>query len=98
MPEAEAKCIGAHCGNSTRTEKLSRSSVLVHNLLLGHSRLGPFLAKMAEETIDLFQQAVRNMLAALQMPDVDENELHDLTLRIGYAGKLGEPIELQSLN
>ncbi|KAH8782067.1 hypothetical protein BGZ57DRAFT_1003268 [Hyaloscypha finlandica] len=27
------------------------------------------------------------MLAALQMPDVDDNdELHDLTLRIGYAG------------
>lgn len=29
------------------------------------------------------------MLAALQMPDVnDDNELHDLTLRIGHAGKL----------
>ncbi|CAM6001938.1 unnamed protein product [Sphagnum balticum] len=34
---------------------------------------------MAEGTIDLFRQAVRNMLAALQMPDVDDNELHDLT-------------------
>jgi hypothetical protein len=28
---------------------------------------------MAEGTIDLFRQAVRNMLAALQMPDVDDN-------------------------
>jgi hypothetical protein len=44
---------------------------------------------VAEGTIDLFRQAVRNMLAALQMPDVnDDNELHDLTLRIGHAGKL----------
>ena len=44
---------------------------------------------MAKGTIDLFRQAVRNMLATLQMPDVDDNdELHDLTLRIGHAGKL----------
>jgi hypothetical protein len=29
------------------------------------------------------------MLVALQMPDVDDdNELHNLTLRIGHAGKL----------
>ena len=49
---------------------------------------------MAEGTIDLFRQAVRNMLAALQMPDVDNNELHDLTLRIGHAGKLWEPTKL----
>jgi hypothetical protein len=49
---------------------------------------------MAEGTIDLFRQAVRNMLAALQMPDVDDTELHDLTLRIGHAGKLREPTEL----
>jgi hypothetical protein len=35
------------------------------------------------------------MLAALQMPDIDDNnELHDLTLRIGHAGKLWEPTEL----
>jgi len=42
---------------------------------------------MAEGTMDLFRQAVRNMLAALQMPVLDDNELHDLTLRISHAGK-----------
>jgi len=43
---------------------------------------------MAEGRMDLLQQAVRNMLAALQMPDVDDDELHDLILRIGHTGKL----------
>jgi hypothetical protein len=74
--------------NALRMEKLSRSSVPVRSLFLNHSRFGSFLGAMAEGTIDLFRQAVRNMLAALQMPDVDDNELHDLTLRIGHAGKL----------
>jgi len=46
---------------------------------------------MAEGTMDLFRQAVRNMLAALQMPVLDDNELHDLTLRISHAGKFWEP-------
>ena len=49
---------------------------------------------MAEGQMNLFRQAVRNMLAALQMPDVNENELHDLTLRIGHTSKLQEPTEL----
>jgi hypothetical protein len=42
---------------------------------------------MAEGRMDLLRQAVRNMLAALQMPDVDDDELHDLTARIGHTGK-----------
>lgn len=37
--------------------------------------------------MDLLRQAVRNMLVALQMPDVDEDELHDLTARIGHTGE-----------
>ena len=47
-----------------------------------------FLPTMSEESLDLLQQAVRNILAALQMPDVDDNEqLHDLALHIGHIGK-----------
>ena len=34
------------------------------------------------------RQAVRTMLATLKMADVDDNELHDLTLRISHTGKL----------
>ena len=37
--------------------------------------------------MDLLRQAVRNMLAALQMPDVDDDELHDLTACIGHTGE-----------
>jgi len=43
---------------------------------------------MAEGRMDLFRQAVRNMLATLDMPDVSDNELDDLTLRVGHTGKL----------
>jgi hypothetical protein len=49
---------------------------------------------MAEDRIDLLRQAVRSMLAALQMPDVDDNELHDLTLHIGYTGELESLLNL----
>ena len=56
--------------------KLSRSLVPVHNLLLSHSRIVSFLAMMAEGRIDLFR------------PNVDDNELHHLTLCIGHTGKL----------
>jgi hypothetical protein len=45
-------------------------------------------AVMAEGRIDLLRQAVRSMLAALQVAAVDDTELHDLTLRIGHTGKL----------
>jgi hypothetical protein len=72
-------------------EEAFRSSVPAHNLLRNHSRLASFLATMAAGTIDLVRQAVRSMLAALQMPDVDEDELEDLTLRTGHTGKLREP-------
>jgi hypothetical protein len=43
---------------------------------------------MSEESMDLLRQAVRTMLATLKMADIDDNELHDLTLRIGHTGKL----------
>jgi hypothetical protein len=44
---------------------------------------------MSEERLDLLRQAVRNMLAALQMPDIDDdNELHDLTLHVGHTGRM----------
>jgi len=79
--------------NSTWMEKLSHHSFLC-TIFIRHSRLGSFLATMAEGQMNLFRQAVRNMLAALRMPDVNENELHDLTLRIGHTGKLREPTEL----
>ena len=38
------------------------------------------------------------MLAALQVPEVDDTELHDLTLRIGHTGKLLELAELFPLD
>jgi hypothetical protein len=62
-------------------------AVRVQNLSMRYSKLRSFLAMIAEGQMDLFRQAVRNMLAALQMPDVDDNELHDLTLRVGHTGK-----------
>lgn len=45
---------------------------------------------MAEETMSVFRQVVRNILAALQTSKVDDDddELHDLALHIGHAGKL----------
>ena len=46
-----------------------------------------FQTTMAEGRMDLLRQAVRNMLVALQMPDVDDDELQDLTARIGHTGK-----------
>ena len=52
------------------------------------------LATMSEDRLDLLRQAVRNMLAALQMPDVDNTELYDLTLHIGHTGKLCNPPSL----
>jgi hypothetical protein len=42
---------------------------------------------MAEGRMGLLRQAVRNMLVALQMPDVDDDELHDLTARIDHTDK-----------
>jgi hypothetical protein len=36
----------------------------------------------------LLRQTVRYLLATMQMADVDDNELHDLTLHIGHTGKL----------
>ena len=42
---------------------------------------------MAEGRMGLLRQAVRNMLVALQMPDVDDNKLHGLTARISHTGK-----------
>ena len=53
---------------------------------------------MAEEMIDLLQRAVSSVLAALQMPDVVDDELHDLIPRIGHAGQLWKPPELRTSN
>jgi hypothetical protein len=72
--------------NTTPTEKLSRP-VPVQNPFMRYSKLGPFLAMMAEGRMDLFWQVVYNMLAALRMPD-DDNKLYDLTFRIDVTGKL----------
>jgi hypothetical protein len=36
----------------------------------------------AKGRIDLFRQAVRNMLATLDIPDIGDDELDDLTLRV----------------
>ena len=38
--------------------------------------------------IDLLREIVRNILPALGMPDVDDVELDNLTLRIGHTGEL----------
>lgn len=43
---------------------------------------------MSNEKMDLLRQAVRTMLATLEMAGVDDNELHDLTLCIGHTGML----------
>jgi hypothetical protein len=53
-------------------------------------------AMMAEGRMDLLRQAVRSMLAALQIPDVEDDELHDLTVRIGHTGEWWESGELRS--
>lgn len=42
---------------------------------------------MSEDRLDLLRQAVRDILGALRMPDLDDTELHDLTLHIGHTGK-----------
>jgi hypothetical protein len=42
---------------------------------------------MAKETTNLLWQAARTVLVTLQMADIDDNELHDLILRIGHTGK-----------
>lgn len=73
--------------NATVVAQLGQRSFLDHHL-----------AMMGEGRIDLFRQAVRNMLATLRVPDISDDELHDLTLRIGHTGKLQETIELDSLN
>jgi hypothetical protein len=38
--------------------------------------------------MDLVREAVRNMLVALQMPDVGDDKLDDLTLHVGHTDKL----------
>jgi hypothetical protein len=38
--------------------------------------------------MDLFRQMVGNMVIALGMPPIDNDELDDLTIRTGYTGKL----------
>lgn len=45
---------------------------------MNYSKLGLFVytQTMAEERIDLLQRAVSSVLAALQMPDVNDDELH----------------------
>jgi hypothetical protein len=53
---------------------------------------------MNERGMDLFRQIVRNMITALGMPAVDDDELDDLTLLTGHAGKLSEPTEIPSLS
>jgi hypothetical protein len=53
-----------------------------------YSKSSSFLVMTAAGRMDLFRQVVRNMLAALDMPDVGDDELDDLTLRVGHAGKL----------
>ena len=62
----------------------------MRNLFMDSSKLCiiPRNTTMAEGKMDLLRQAVRNVLAALRMPDVGDDELHDLILRIGHTGKL----------
>jgi hypothetical protein len=57
---------------------------------MGYSKLCviPCNTTMAKGRMDLLRQAVRNMLAAFGMPNVGDNELHDLILRISHTGKL----------
>ena len=43
---------------------------------------------MSAVRMDLLRQAVLNMQDALQMPDIDDKELHDLTLQVGHTGRL----------
>jgi hypothetical protein len=42
--------------------------------------------------MDLLQQAVRNMLTALNMPDISDNELDDLILYVGHTGTVANEI------
>jgi hypothetical protein len=44
---------------------------------------------MAEGRMDLFRQMVGNMVIALGMPPIDnDDELDDLTIRTGHTGKV----------
>jgi hypothetical protein len=43
---------------------------------------------MAETSMDAVRQAVRMIVAALHLHSVDEDEVHELALRIGHTGKL----------
>jgi hypothetical protein len=44
------------------------------------------LSLMAKGSIETFWQAVRSVLDALQIANVEDGEFHDLTLHIGYTG------------
>lgn len=43
---------------------------------------------MTEGGMDMFRQIVGSMVTALGMPAIDDDELDDLTLHTGHAGKL----------
>lgn len=42
---------------------------------------------MIDQKMELFRQAIRTMLAALEVPDAEDDEIEDLVLRVGYTSK-----------
>lgn len=71
--------------HATQLERVAVSITNSHaRSFIRYSKLGLFRGTMAEGQIDLFRQAVRNMLAALRMLDVGDTKLHDLTLCFGH--------------
>jgi hypothetical protein len=52
---------------------------------------------MAQEVIDLLSQKVREILGILDMPDVDEDAIHNLIYRVGQTGKLQSLFNLQQI-
>ena len=42
---------------------------------------------MADKRMELFRQAIRSMLAALEMPDAEGDAIEDLVLRVGHTSK-----------
>jgi hypothetical protein len=65
---------------------ISKSPVAPHNVYSSCNSAG--LSQQCLKTGPLLRQAVRTMLATLEMADVNDNELYDSTLCIGHTGKL----------
>jgi hypothetical protein len=84
MPKAESN------NSKERPMQLERrSSFGRYGFYAKYSQLGSLLAMIAEGRMDLFRQIVGNIIIALGMPVIDDNnKLNNLTLYTRHAGSL----------